>query len=130
MSDRVSGRPQAISSILALNVVNAVLGVGYGAIWPDVDERGTVVVVSLLFAITTIATALVLLMGMRWAAIGNALFNALSALLAIPGFMQGNGAVFDVLNAVSVLICAVTIALIFSPAARSFWSQRRAPAAA
>ena len=125
-----SGRPTAVVWAAVLSVINGAGGFIFSAAWPDVDERATTVIVSLVMATLMIGTAWWLLSAARWGAIGVVAVNAFNILLGVPAYFAGVEAGIIVGATISIVLSAVTIWFVFTPAAREFWGRRPSGAAA
>ena len=124
-----SDRPTAVVWAAALSVINGVGGFIFSAAWPDVDERATTVVVSGIVAAIMIAVAWWLLGGARWGAIATVAVNAFVILLGVPAYFSDVGAAVIIGATISIVLSALTIWFLFTPAAREFWNSRERPRA-
>lgn len=113
-------RPAVIVWAVALNIISGAGGLLFAVVWPDLDERETVIVVSLFFAVALVAAAWFLWGGNSRGAIGSVAVNILNILLAIPGFFVGEADIV-IGTVVTIALSAATIGLVLSPGARAFW---------
>jgi hypothetical protein len=122
-------RPTPIVWAIIFTVINAVGGVIYTAVTPDLGDRATVVTVSAVAAGLLLAAGWFLWNGARWAAIATAVLNGLNILMSVPAYFEADTA-FAIGGTVSIILSVLTIALVLSPAARAFWNIGRRPLAA
>ena len=120
--------PKPVTWALGLTIFNAVVGWVFSLAWPDLDDRGTIIVVGTVLTVLMLGGCLWLANGAKWGAIAFIVANAINALLALPGFTQGDVA-FAVAGAISGLLSVAAIVLVFRPEARAFWQHRSVPAA-
>ncbi len=113
--------PQLIVWAIALNIVNAVGGIIFTVAWPGLENRGTMIIVSLVLGALLVGTAWFLGDGSRWGAIGNMILNAFNILLAVPGFFDPSGSAVVAAAIVSIALSSLVIALILSRESRAFW---------
>jgi hypothetical protein len=123
-------RPASLVGAFFCSLINGAGGFIFSAAWPDVDERATTVIVSLVMATLMIGTAWWLLSGARWGAIGVAAVNAFNVLLGVPAYFAGVEAAIIVGATISIALSVLTIWLVFTPAARQFWGRRPSGVAA
>jgi hypothetical protein len=120
-------RPQFILWATILIAVNAIGGVLFSTLWPDLDDRGTVVSVSIVIAAIMLVTAWFLWNGNRWGTIAAIVVQALNMLLALPGFSESD-MIAGVL--ITLLLSVATIVLVLLPESRAFWNGGRRVATA
>ena len=113
-------RPTAVVWAFALSIINGVGGVIFTAAWPDLEDRSTVLPVSIVIAALLIAAAWFLYNGNRWGAFATLVLNAFNILLAIPGYFDSDVG-FIVGGTITIILSALTLALVLSPGARAFW---------
>lgn len=113
-------RPTPIVWAVILTAANAVGGVIFTVAMPDLEDRGTIVPVSIVAGALLLAVAWFLWSGARWAAIATVALNLINVLMAIPAYFADDGA-FMLGATVSIILSVLTIALVLSPAARAFW---------
>jgi hypothetical protein len=118
-----SGVPKYVKWAAGASVLNAVLGVLFSVAWPDLEDRSTVIVVSIVLGALLVGSALWLLSGSRWGAIATMAVNGFNILLTIPAFFEAEAA-FAVGGAVSMALSVAAIAFVLHPQARSFWQRR------
>jgi hypothetical protein len=116
-------RPTAIVWALVLTMINAVGGVAYAA-WPGLEDRGTVLIVSLVAAVLRITPAWFLWNGSRWGAVATVLLNILNVLAAIPVFFALDDVRIVFVNIIYIGLGTLTIGLVLSPPARASWNGR------
>jgi hypothetical protein len=119
-----SDRPPSVVWAAVLSVINGVGGFIFSAAWPDVDERATTVVVSGIVGAIMIGAAWWLLGGVRWGAFATLAVNGFNILLGVPAYFADVRAAFIVGATISIVLSALIIAFVLSPAARSFWGNR------
>lgn len=120
-----SGRPTFVTWATVLIVINAVGGLLFTALWPDLSERGTVFTVSCVFAALFLLSAWFLWNGNRWGAIGAIVINVLNILLAIPGLFDPDEKGFIVGASISIVLSLATIVLLVMPESRAYWNGGR-----
>jgi hypothetical protein len=122
MASRSETRPRPILYAVVLMVINAVGGPLFGALAPDVDDRGTVIVVRSVLGLIMLAVAAWLWMGSRWGAWASIAINVFNILLAIPAYFAADG-VFMAGATISILLSLGTIWFIWTPEAKAFWKR-------
>lgn len=113
-------KPKPVVYALVLSVINGLGGLALCAVWPDLDDRATVIVVSSVFAVLMIGFAAWLWMGSRWGGWGTIAVNVLSIVAAVPAFFADDAA-FVIGGTISVVLSALTIWFLWTPEARAFW---------
>jgi hypothetical protein len=116
-------KPRYILWAVVATVVNAVVGVIFAVAWPDLEDRGTIVVVSIVIAALMVGFSLWLWRGSRWGAIGVLAINAFNILLGLPGYFTGEGDIMVGIT-ISVVLSVAAIVLLLLPEGRAFWSRR------
>jgi hypothetical protein len=119
-------RPRDIQWAVILVLINAVGGFIATFALPDVDDRGTFIVVGGIISLVLLATAWFLWQGNRWGSIAAIVANALNILLCIPAFFDPDPASLAVGAAVSMVLSIGTIFFALTPSARAFWNTRAA----
>ena len=108
----------AVSWPLVLSVLNGVLGVVFAIAWPDLEERGTVIPVSIVLGSLIIGAVLWWRTGARWGRIAVIVVNSINILLAAPAFFTDQDGSFMLAAGVSVALSAAVIAFVLRPPAR------------
>lgn len=108
-------------------VINAVGGMLFTVVAPDLEDRGTVIGVSIVLGVLMIGAALWLCRGSRWGGIATIAVNVFNVLLTIPAFFEADAAVM-VGGAVSLVLSVATAAFVLHPESRAFWQRRIATA--
>lgn len=124
-----SGRPTFVTWAAVLIVINAVGGLLFTALWPDLSDRGTVFTVSCVFAALFLLSAWFLWKGSRWGAIGTIVINVLNILLGIPGFFDPDPKSLLVGLIISIVLSLATIGLVLMPESRTYWNGPNGSAA-
>lgn len=114
--------PKPVVQAFWLSVANGVGGAIFAAVWPDLDERGTVFGVSVVIGALLIGLAWSALRGLRWGGYAAIAANAISVLLGIPGFFEGDTG-FIIGAAISIVLSAATIYCLWLPEARAYWQR-------
>jgi hypothetical protein len=123
------GRPQPVTLAVTCSAINAIAGIIYSAAWPNLDQRGTTLVVSLVLGTIIAGAAWFLWGGARWGAIAVVAVSAFNLLLGLPVYFTGEAASMIVAATFSIVLSALVIAFVFAPSARTFWgSPERAQA--
>ena len=82
-------RPREIQWAVWLVVINAVGGFLASLFWPDIEDRGTFIIVGAVLAAVLLVTAWFLWQGNRWGSIAAIVANGLNILLSVPAFFDG-----------------------------------------
>ncbi len=114
--------PAAVTGALVLSIINGVGGVIFTAAWPGIEDRGTVLPVSIVIGALLIAAAWLLSTGNRWGAIATLILNGLNVLLAIPGYFDANVG-FMIGGTITIVLSVLTIGLVLSSEARAYWMR-------
>lgn len=122
MAAGTAARPQAIQWAVIATAVNAIGGVLFAAFWPDLEDRGTILTVSIVLSLLMLGGAAWLWTGARWGAIATLANHGLNVLLTLPGYFQGD-AEFIVGGSISLALSVIAIVLVLRPEARAFWRQ-------
>jgi hypothetical protein len=104
--------------------INAIGGAIFAIAWPDLDERATVVTVSIILGALLLAAAGLLWNGIRWGAFATITLNAFNILLAVPGYFNGDSPGFVVAVTATVALSVITLVLVLTPESRQFWNKR------
>lgn len=112
--------PRPVTWAAGLTVFNAVVGFLFGALWPDLDDRGTVLVVGGVLALLMLGASYLFWRATRWGGQAFIAINALNILLALPAPFQGEVA-FAVGGIVSGLLSVAAIVLALRPEAKAHW---------
>lgn len=113
-------KPKPVLYALVLSVINGLGGLLFCAIWPDLDDRGTVIVGSLIFAVLMIGFAAWMWAGSRWGGWGTIAVNVISILASIPAYFAGDAGL-EIGGTISLVLSALTIWFVWTPEARAFW---------
>lgn len=118
-------RPRAVTTAVTATVLNGIIGVIFSITWPDLEDRATIVTVSIILGALMIGSALLLWYGAHRGAFATIAVNVINILLGIPTFADGTLAlVLFVAVLFSIVLSGVAIMAILTPAARSFWGRR------
>lgn len=119
-------RPQPVVAAVVLIAVNAIGGVIASAAWLDIEDRGSLVIGSLVLAALLLIPAWFLWQGKKWGAYAAIATNALNILATVPFFFEPEPASLAIPAGISVALGVAAIVLIWQPSARAFWDRRRA----
>jgi hypothetical protein len=122
MTQAMQGVPRPVVWAVGLTVFNAVVGFLFSAAWPDLDDRGTIIVVGSVLTVIMLAASWLVWRGLKWGGIAFIVINALNALLAIPGLFEGEVA-FAVGGIISAALSVASIVLILRPDAKPYWQH-------
>jgi hypothetical protein len=122
MTQAMQGVPRPVVWAVGLTVFNAVAGVLFSAAWPDLDDRGTMIVVGSVISLIMLAGAWLVWRGLKRGGIAFIVINALNALLAIPGLFEGEAA-FAIGGVISAVLSVASIVLILRPEAKPYWQH-------
>ena len=127
----MSNRPTPIFWAVVLTAINAVGGVVATAFWPDLEDRGFVLTVSIVGGLLLLVAAYFLWNGNFWGAIGAIALNALNIVAAIPGYFDDTGPDSLVIGiTITIALSVGALVGILMPAGRAFWRRGSTPAAA
>ena len=84
--------PRPVIWAAALTVFNAVVGFAVAAVWPDIDDRGTLIVVGGVLTLLMLGATLWLWRRAKWGGIAFIAINAVNALSALPALFAGDAA--------------------------------------
>jgi len=115
--------PRPVSWAAGLTVFNAAAGFLFTVLWPDLDDRATVIVVGGVLALIMLAATYLFWRAVRWGGQAFIAVNVLNVLLALPAPFQGEVA-FAVGGVVSALLSIAAIVLALRPEARAHWRQQ------
>lgn len=119
-------QPREVVWAVLLSVVNAVGGVIYTIAWPDLDDRGTVMTVSIVLAVLLLAASWFTWNGVRRGAIALLVVNAVNVLLTIPAFFADLDGASIAGAVVSLVLSAGAIAALWMAPARAYWDRKAA----
>ena len=119
-----SARPKSATWAAYLIIVNAVGGILFSAFMPDLEDRGTVLTVSLIAGALMLFTAWLVWNGSRWGTIGAIALQVLNVLAALPWFIDMDDAAVGVGVVVSIALSVAAISLLLMRDARAFWARR------
>ncbi|MBX7111546.1 MAG: hypothetical protein K1X87_06840 [Dehalococcoidia bacterium] len=113
--------PRPVIWAAALTVFNAVVGFAVAAVWPDIDDRGTLIVVGGVLTLLMLGATLWLWRRAKWGGIAFIAINAVNALSALPALFAGDAA-FAVIGVISALLSVAAIVFVLRPEAKPYWS--------
>jgi hypothetical protein len=122
MTQAMEGVPRPVVWAVGLTVFNAVVGFLFSAAWPDLDDRGTIIVVGSVITAVMLLTSWLVWRGLKWGGIAFIVINALNALLAIPGLFEGEAA-FAIGGVISAVLSVASIVLVLRPEAKAYWQH-------
>lgn len=122
--DRRETPPMEVVAAVLLTLIMAIAFVLIAAFWPDLEERITILTVSIILSVLMALAARWLWNGSRWGAFATLGLQAVSILLSIPAFFDDEAAIV-VMNVVAVVASVLVIVAVLSPASRGFWNVRR-----
>ena len=119
-----SVRPAFVQWAVILTVINAVGGVVFSALWPDLEDRGTVLSVSIVVAVLMLAAAYFLWNGKRWGGWAVIVLNVLNIISALPAYFVDDADDMVVGATISIALSLATLVLLWMPEARAYWNGR------
>jgi hypothetical protein len=120
MTQAMEGVPRPVVWAVGLTVFNAVVGFLFSAAWPDLDDRGTIIVVGSVITAVMLLTSWLVWRGLKWGGIAFIVINALNALLAIPALFEGEVA-FAIGGLISAALSVAAIVFVLRPEAKPYW---------
>lgn len=117
-----SKAPRPVVWAIAATAFNAVVGFLFGALWPDLDDRATVITVGGILTLLMLGASLWLWRRSRWGGIAFIAINGLNALLSLPALFQGEAA-FAIGGVISGVLSIAAIVLVLRPDAKVFWTR-------
>ena len=121
----MSGRPMPVVWAVALTLVGAVGGILATAFWPDLEDRGFVLTVSVVAAVLLSIAAYFLWQGNFWGGIAVIALNALNILSCVPGYFDDTGPdSLVIVLTLAIVLSAGAIVAALVPGAREYWKRR------
>ena len=128
--DLLSNLPAPVRWAIILTVINAVGGLLLVFVLPDLEDRGTMIVVGSIITAVLLAACWFAATAPRWGGIALVVVNALNVVLMLSFFADPGEALLGVSATVSILLGLAAIALLFLPEARAHRRTSAAPATA
>ena len=114
-------RPQLIQYAVVLIAVLAVGGIAFAAGWPDLDDRDTVLPVSIVAGILMLITAWFVWNGNKWGTIAAIALQGLNILASLPWYADPDPASVTVVVTICIALSVAAIVLLLMPRARGYW---------
>jgi len=116
-------RPNFVTWAVYLIVLNAVGGMIFAAFMPDIDDRGTVLTVSVIAGALMLLTAWLAWNGNLWGTVGAIALQVLNILAALPWFIDMDDAAVGVGVVISIVLSLATIGLLLMRDSRTYWRR-------
>jgi len=128
--DLLSNLPAPVRWAIILTAANAIVSLAVVFLIPDLEERGTMIVVGSILSAAFLAACWFAATAPRWGGVALIGVNALNLLLSLPMVVDIDPALLVVGAITSVLPSVAAIALMFFPEARAFRRASARPATA